>query len=132
MFYCCLNQLCVVLSFHFGLGPIKRIGMIELHQWVHFCLWHLLHPEADLQLGYTAGCVHSPVCSSAVPADIVKKTHSQTCTYIHTCHKCVGVILTYFFLSHTNIQGKDTAAHKDTFSHTLHLEKITIPRIYRS
>lgn len=79
---------------------------------------------------HTAGCVHSPMCSSAVPADIVKRTHSQTSTYIHACHKCVGVILTYFFLSHT--QKHSGERHRDTFSHTLHLEKITILRIYRS
>ncbi len=66
---------------------------------------------------HTAGCVRSPECSSAVPADIVKKTHSQTCTYIQTCHKCVGVILTS---SHAQTFRGKTQPPTETPFHTLY------------
>lgn len=140
MFYCCLNQLFVVLSVHFGLGPIKRIGMVELHQWVHLFVWHLLHPDVDLQLSCTQAGAFTHLCAplqyQQTDAQVVEKTHSRACTSIHTCQKCVGAILTYFSLSnkhtHAHSQRKDTAAYRDTLSHILHLEKITTLMIYRS
>lgn len=70
---------------------------------------------------HTAGCVHC-----AVPAYIVNKTRSLTCTYIHMWFDLL------LSVTHTSINRKGTAAHRDTFSHTSHLEKITILRIYRS
>lgn len=113
MFYCCLNQLFVVLSVHFGLGPIKRIGMVELHQWVHLFVWHLLHPDVDLQLSCTQAGAFTHLCAplqyQQTDAQVVEKTHSRACTSIHTCQKCVGAILTYFSLS-----NKHTHTHAFT------------------
>lgn len=69
--YHCLNQLFVVMSFHFGLGPAKTIRAAELHSWVHrsfaaSCILQLIYqpltawgPHADSPIAANTAPLHT-------------------------------------------------------------------------
>lgn len=120
MCYRCLNQLFVVLSFHFGLGPIKKIERVELRQWVHLRLCHFLHPEADLSAQHSWVCSLPPCTPKTVQSDVVKNPHMQV--YKNKCMQAA------YWLAPCNIEKEDAAAHRGTFL----LENVTILMIYRS
>lgn len=127
MFYCRLNQLFVVLSFHVGLGPIKRTGTVELHQWVH--LFPLAPPASWSWLYNPAALSRGCSLPNTVPAHVVK-TLSNVREHTHMPARGSQAHLLSFF-SHKHREGRH-GRPRDTFSHTLHPENITILEIYRS
>lgn len=72
MCYRCLNQLFVVFSFHFGLGPIKKIERVELRRWVHLPTCCFLCPEADLWARHSLVCSLSQCTPKTVQSDVFK------------------------------------------------------------
>lgn len=125
MFYCCLNQLFVVLSFHFGLGSMKTSRTVEFCGFISFCATSCI-----LKLTYQlhkAGSARSPMSPNTVPSDILI-LKIQTCTYIHTW---VSVWESYWLTSFSrNIERVKPPT--EIVSHIFHLEKKSILMIYRS
>lgn len=121
MFYCRLNQLFVVLSFHVGLGPIKRTGTVELHQWVH--LFPLAPPASWSWLYNPAALSRGCSLPNTVPAHVVK-TLSNVREHTHMPARGSQAHLLSFF-SHTNIGREDTAAHETPFR-TLYTQRTSL------
>ncbi len=120
--YSCLNQLFVVLSFHFGLRPIRESGWLNsISGFISCCgtscILNLTHNSAAATLLR----LFSPWCAPIHCRQIqLKKKHIQICTYIQTCHMFVCVSdLTSFF--HTQILRRKTQLPTETPLHTLYI-----------
>lgn len=99
---------CFVFSLWIRASREHTNGLNSISEFVSLCGTYCI-------LGLT---YNSLVSSSTLSVDIFESAH------IHIHHKYVGISADLTSVS-------KTAAHKYTFSHTLHLEKITILRIYR-
>lgn len=99
---------CFVFSLWIRASREHTNGLNSISEFVSLC-------GTSCILGLT---YNSLVSSSTLSVDIFESAH------IHIHHKYVGI-----FADLTSVSN--TAAHKYTFSYSLHLEKITILRIYR-
>lgn len=113
---------CFVFSLWIRANKDNRESWTLISGFISFCA-----NSCILKLTYqlhAAGSVRSPMSPNTVPSDVVKNPNM---------HVWISVWEAYWLTSFSrNIEREDAAAHRDTFSHAFHREKITILMIYRS